>query len=164
MFSNTSEQNGYPNEIDENEARKTEKFTKGGVVVKVVKGVLPTGYNYFTVCYYQDGVRKRENLSDEGEARERAKAVLGTLVAGQVEAAAMKLQDVEAYEGAKRLLAPSGVTLETACREYAEVFALLKNRAPLMVAIREYIKRFEEVVAQKTVSEVVDEYLAAKEQ
>lgn len=139
------------------------ELTQGGTVVRVFRTVLKTGYEFFTVAYYQDGKRKREVIKDEVDARARARKVLESLADGQVDAASMRLQDVQAYENAKRLLEPTGVTLETACREYAQCFALL-NGVSLLTAVKDYLERQAQIVAIKTVREVVDELLLAKEQ
>jgi len=74
----------------------------------------------------------------------------------------MSLQDQNAYVNAKRLLEPTGVTLEAACRDYAEAFKLLGG-VPLLAAAREYGTRHDTKVAPKLIQEVVNEFMAAKE-
>jgi hypothetical protein len=92
MFSMTSE--------TAEKANKNDSFPvvlrKGGGVVRIFLSVSKQGYNQYTVSYYQHGVRKREMLADEKDARARAKSVLDSLVEGEVEAAGMKLQDIKA--------------------------------------------------------------------
>lgn len=139
------------------------ELTKGGAVVRIFKCVLNTGYNFFQVAYYQDGVRKRETIKDEAEARARARAVLASLAGGEVEAASMRLQDVRSYEAARNLLKPTGVTLETACREYADAHALLRG-ASLLHVVEEYAARQNSITAERTIEQVVDGLLAAKAQ
>lgn len=156
-------------------------LTKGGATVRIFRCALQNGYVFFQVAYYRDGKRVREAITDEAEARQRARDVLKSLAKGEVEATSMKLQDARAYESALRLLEPAKVTLETACREYSEARPLLGSTSlldacreysearallgstSLLDAVRDYAERKTQVVADKTVKEVVDEFLAAKE-
>jgi hypothetical protein len=82
-----------------------------------------------------------------------------------VAAASLSLQDQHAYLNSKKLLKPTGVTLEAACREYAEVFKLLKAAGGVspLAAARDYVKRHGHVASAKSIQEVVDELMAAKE-
>lgn len=137
------------------------EFTQGGVMVRVFKCILKTGYTFYQVAYYQHGKRKREVLRDEEEAIARAKKLRDSLAEGEVDAASMRLQDVRAYESAKAILAPTGVSLETACLEYAEMFGLAGGRSPVGL-VKAQVKREAAIVEVKTVEEVVDEYLEAK--
>jgi integrase len=143
------------------------EIPKGGVTVRIFRGVSSKGYESFTIAYYQDGKRKREVLSDLALAKKRAKKLADRLSRGEVAAGSLKLQDERAYVNAKKLLKPTGVTLEAACREYAEVFKVLKavGGVPMLAVARDYVKRHGggKAVA-KTVREVVDEFMAAKEE
>jgi integrase len=136
---------------------------KGSAVVRIFKQVSRKGYESFTVAYYQDGQRKREVLSLFEEAKKRAKALADLLSKGETAAASIKLEDARAYSNAKELLKPTGVTLEAACREYAEAFKILGGVSILHVA-RDYTKRHNLKAEPKSVQEVVDEFMLAKEQ
>ncbi|HEY5911506.1 MAG TPA: hypothetical protein VJA21_12975 [Verrucomicrobiae bacterium] len=140
------------------------EIPKGGVVVRIFRNVSSKGYESFTVAYYQDGKRKREVLADLAKAKKRAKKVADRLSRGEVAAAGLKLQDERAYLNAKRLLKPTGVTLEAACREYAAAFKLLGG-VSIVAAAEEYIKRHGGAKpVLKTVQQVVDEFMIAKEE
>lgn len=159
MISATAEIGGAPKKngtirVTKETDRRT-SLKLGGVEVMLIKMLRPQSHDYSAV------ERKRESVADEGKARERAEAVRESLAAGEVEAAAMRLEDVRCYENALALLEPVGVTLESACREYAQAFAALKGRASILQAVQEYAKRFD-VSAEKTVQEVVTELLQAK--
>src|SRR5262249_25234931 len=68
------------------------------------------------------------------------------------------------YLNARKLLKPTGVTLEAACREYAEAFKLLGG-VSILAAAREYVKRHGGAKpVLKTVQQVVDEFMTAKEE
>src|SRR5262249_42975475 len=121
------------------------------------------GYESFTISYYQDGKRKREVLSDFTKAKKRAKKVGGALSRGETAVAKLKLQDERAYFSARKLLKPTGVTLEAACREYAEAFKIL-NGVSVLEAARDYVKRHGGKVAPMLIADVVTEFMEAKEE
>lgn len=140
------------------------EITRGSAVVRVFRQVSTKNYESFTVAYYQDGVRKREVLSNLKLAKKRANKVAQGLSRGEVAATGLKLQDERAYLNARKLLKSTGVTLEAACREYAEAFKLLGS-VSIVAASREYVKRHGGCkVAPKTVQQVVDEFMTAKEE
>ena len=139
------------------------EITKGSAVVRIFRQVSKKEYQSFTVAYYQEGKRKREVLSDLEEARKRGKILADALAKGEVAAASLRLEDQRAYVNAKRLLGPTGATLETACREYAEAFELL-NGVSVVEAARDYVKRHGTNATAKTVQDVVTEFMAAKEE
>jgi integrase len=140
------------------------EITRGSAVVRVFRQVSTKNYESFTVAYYQDGIRKREVLSNLKLAKKRANKVAQGLSRGEVAAAGLKLQDERAYLNARKLLKPTGVTLEAACREYAAAFKLLGG-VSILAAAGEYVKRHGGgKVAPKTVQQVVDEFMTAKEE
>ena len=140
------------------------EISKGSTVVRIFRQVSSKNYESFTVAYYQDQVRKREVLSDFDLAKKRAKKVVAALSKGEVEAASLKLEDQRAYLNAKRLLKPTKVTLEAACREYAAAVKLLGG-VSILAAAQEYVKRHGGgKPSLKTVQEVVTEFMEAKEE
>jgi len=102
------------------------EISKGSTVVRIFRQVSNKSYESFTISYYQDEIRKREVLSDFALAKKRAKKLADRLSRGEVAAAGLKLQDERAYLNSKKLIKPTGLTLEAVCREYAEVFKVLK--------------------------------------
>ena len=85
----------------------------------------------------------------------------GALAKGEIGAANITAQDAAAFLRAIALLLPTGVSLESACREYAEAFKVLGG-VSILQAAREYAKRHSGEVTSKTVQQVVDEFMAAK--
>ena len=104
---------------------------------------------------------KREAFGNLAEAKKRGGEVVGALAKGEIGAVNISAQDVQAFLRAIALLQPTGVSLESACREYAEAFKVLGGVSVLQAA-REYAKRHTWEVTGKTVQQVVDEFMAAK--
>jgi integrase len=138
----------------------------GSTVVRVFRRVSKSGYESFTIAYYKDGSRKREVLSDLAKAKKRAKKIAEALAKGETVGASIKLQDQRTYVNSKKLIRPTGLTLEAGCRELAEIYKVLKpfrGVSGLAVA-KDYAKRHERNAGNKSVQEVVSEFLAAKEE
>ena len=138
------------------------EITKGSAVVRIFRQVSKKDYESFTVAYYEDGKRKRAVLSDFAKAKKRAKKIAAALAKGEVAVASLTLQDQRAYLNAKRLLKPTRMTLEAACREFAEAFKVLGG-VSILQAAREYAKRHGRVESTKDIQTVVDELMEAKE-
>ncbi len=134
---------------------------RGSVSAKIYRTPTSNGYDSFTLAYWQDKTRKREVLSDLEQAKRRAREVVGSLAKGEIEAADVSSQDRAAFFRATALLAPTRVSLESACREYAESFKVLGG-VSILQAARDYAKRHTPETTAKTVQEVVAEFLAAK--
>ncbi len=133
---------------------------KGGVTARIY--FTPSGgYDAFTLVYYQEGKRKREKFGGLDEARCRGKQVLGSLARGQIDAVDMTVGDRDAYFHALEHLEGTKVSLESACKEFAEAFRILGG-VSVVQAARDYARRHNGTVVNKTVRQVVDEFLAAK--
>ena len=138
------------------------EISKGSAVVRIFRQVSKKGYESFTVSYYGDGRRQRAVLSDFAEAKKRAKQIAAALAKGEVVAARLTLQDQRAYLNAKRLLKPTRMTLEAACREFAEAFKVLGGVSVLQAA-REYAKRHGRIESTMDIQTGVNELMEAKE-
>jgi len=98
---------------------------RGGIKVRIYLTPTSNGYDAFTVTYYQEGKRKREQFGSLADARKRAKGITDSLVKGEVDGASMTNHDRNSYLRAIQYLEPTGVTLESACKEFAAAFAIL---------------------------------------
>lgn len=62
---------------------------RGGIKVRIYLTPTSNGYDAFTVTYYQDGKRQREQFGSLADARKRAKGITDSLVRGEVHGASM---------------------------------------------------------------------------
>lgn len=134
---------------------------KGSASAKIYRTPTSNGYDSFTLVYWQDKTRKREAFGDLADAKRRGGEVVGSLAKGEIQAAGVSSQDQAAFFRATELLLPTRVSLESACREYAEAFKVLGG-VSILQAAREYARRHSAEAVAKTVQQVVDEFLAAK--
>ena len=145
--------------------KKPEEFPltvkAGSVSAKIYRTPTSNGYDSFTLVYWQDKTRKREAFGDLAEAKKRGGEIVGALAKGEIGAANITAQDAAAFLRAIALLQPTGVSLESACREYAEAFKVLGG-VSILQAEREYAKRHSGEVTGKTVQQAVNEFMAAK--
>ena len=134
----------------------------GSVSARIYHARNRAKYDLYTLAYWANGQRKRENFGALADARARGKQVLAALSKGEVEAANMTLRDSQSYLQALAYLKPTKMSLESACKEYAESFQVLQGLSVLQAA-RDYALRHVGTVANKTIQQVVDEFIAAKE-
>lgn len=132
----------------------------GNASVRIYRGHT-RGYHYFQVADFSSGKRKLLTFSDEQEARTKAEDIAKNLNSGQVEVLKLTNADVASHQRAIHLLKPTGVSLELAAAEFAEAKAKLGNRS-LMEAVNFFLRHNPSSMPSKTVTEVVDELVAAK--
>jgi integrase len=137
---------------------------EGGVSAKIYKSFIKGKYDLFTLAYYMDGQFKKENFGGLDDAIERGKKVVRQLKGGEFDGSVMTSQDAKAYFAALKNLEGTGLSLESATKEIAACHAVLQGKVPPLVACRDYAKRHDETVVPKTVSQVVTEFLTAKEE
>jgi len=142
---------GFPKLIEE-----------GGVTAKVYKALNKGKYELFFLAYYRDGKLKKESFGNIEDALERGRRIVRSLKSGEIDATVMTSQNCKAFLTALENLKATGVSLESATREFAAAFALLRG-VSVLEAVRYYAKRHEENISPKTVQDVVKEFLAAKE-
>ncbi|HEV2437001.1 MAG TPA: site-specific integrase [Verrucomicrobiae bacterium] len=118
----------------------------GGVTGKVYYTPTTNGYDAFTLAYYQDRKRVREQFGSLDDARRRGNKVLEDLSEGKIQSATMTLEEQQDYFSAKKYLEGTGVGVALACRSYAEILK----------------KRNSQNVPVKTVQQTVDDFMAAK--
>jgi integrase len=135
---------------------------QGGVVVKIYHTPTGKGYDAFTVVYYLEGKRHREQFGDIADARKRAGEVTTSLIKGEVGSASMTTQDRASYVRACETLKPTGIGLESACKEFAAACKLLSG-VSVLAAAKYYVQRHSQTITPRTVRQVVDEFLETKE-
>jgi len=134
--------------------------SKGSVSVKVYR--TPShGSESFTLSYYQDGVRKRPTFPTFAAAKGEADVVVRKLASCNIDVLQLTSADRAAYQRARHLLDPLGVSLEVAAAEYAHVKPMLKG-IPLSTAVLYYMRKHDGHVEGKLVKDVVAELLVAK--
>ena len=143
---------GFPKVLDE-----------GGVTAKIYKGFIKGKYDLFTLAYYMDGQFRKENFGSVDDAIARGKKVIRQLKGGEFDGVVMTSQQVKAFFASVKNLEGTGLSLESATKEIAACHGVLHGRVPPLVACRDYARRHDETVLPRTVSQVVTEFLTAKE-
>ncbi len=134
---------------------------KGSALVKIYP-TLNRGKQLFMVTWFVAGRRHRRNFAGEAEARKEANLVATKLSAGEAQVLMLTSSDRESYLEAKRLLAPLGVPLHDAIRDYVAARTLLQEDA-LLPAVRYYQSHAHRELPRKSVDEVLQEFLKIRE-
>ncbi|MBI4328205.1 MAG: site-specific integrase [Chloroflexi bacterium] len=111
---------------------------------------------------YSSGQRRFRNFADLTEAKKEAATIAEKMSRGEAAALELTNHDRAAYLRALDHLKPIKVPLEVAARNYAEACKILKGDW-VIEAAKFYAKRNPTQIHTKTVQEVVDEFLQAKE-
>jgi hypothetical protein len=127
---------------------------------KVVKVKNEVTYTSYIIDYVLLGKRKQEWRADLAEAKEAAKEACLKIANGQQMALELKNGDRMIYLRATEALAPLGVPLDTACRDYAEVFQLLNGRGSPVEAARYFLKTHNVQLPTIDTAKAVEEMLA----
>ncbi len=117
----------------------------GGVTVLVNRIRKKSGYVYYQIRYYADGVRTAKSYSDLAEAEKQAKEIAVKLHQGEGRKIELRGGECTAYLQAKAVLAPIPASLELAAREYRLAHDLLAGRASLIEAVRYFAEAMREV-------------------
>ena len=133
---------------------------RGHTVVKVYR-TPSQGCESFTVVHYIGKKRVRKTFSDLDLAVTEAETVANKLSAGELDVLTLSSQERLSYVRAVSALAPTNIPPEMAAIEFAEAVKLLKGGS-VLEAVRDYAKRHPSNRPQRTVSQVVNELLAAK--
>lgn len=139
------------------------KACRGSAVVtlyRVTESKDGNTYPAFKIPYTEGGVRKFHRFTTYEDARGRANEMLGELTSGNADAITLTNQARASYQAAMNVL-PSGVSLEMAVFQFAEAYKILGGGS-LTEAARFYAKRHANAIPDKTVTEAVDEFIAAK--
>jgi len=141
---------------------KTEKFpitvTVGGVSAKIRKVTQRKGgkaYIIYIIDYTLFGRRRQEGRASLDDAREVAANACRQISNGDQASLELKHGDRLAYARSIEALAPTGVPIDTACREYAAALQILGGKASIIEACRDWVKRNENPITAVAVAEAV---------
>ena len=114
------------------------------------------------VTWFIGGKRLRKNYAHEKTARRAAAELADKINRGDAQALSLTGADREAYLQAKRELAPLGVPLYAAVKDYAAAQILL-NGKPLFSAVQFYLQHANKVLSEKSVMDLYDEFLTQQQ-
>jgi integrase len=140
------------------------KEIKRGSIGVVIYETPSKGYVNYTLTYYQDGHRKREYSADYSAILKRSEEVLDDLNNGKPTVEGfLKTSERTEFVRAKDTLKLKNVALplDIVARHYAEAVKLLGSDL-VIEAAREYAKRHPHKLPQKSVADVVDEFIQTK--
>jgi integrase len=132
----------------------------GSARVKVFR-YLNKGHTYYRVDWRMAGKRHTENYTDERSALDAAAAKAAQLSRGDIDAAQIRGSDRLIYGRAQEFLKDTGLPVDLAAAQLAEVFPLLQG-TPLIDAVRFWALHNAPDVERRLVSDVVTELLAAR--
>ena len=118
--------------------------TEGGVsskireISQVTKGVI---YTRYVADFIELGKRKQVGRAKFEDAKQVALEACRRVSSGNQ--ASLELKDVDrfAYIRADEVLSPFKVSIDVACREYADALQILGGKASIVEACREWVKR-----------------------
>ena len=142
--------------------KKSDLIKHGSVTIKVNESV-NRGRPLFFFNFYEGGRRHQRNFSTKEAACVEADTVARRLSGGHGAAIALTGRDRDTYLHAVRMLDGMDVPLSAAVEEYVAARKRLEG-APLAEAIEFYLNRNPSRLPHKSVSDVIQEFLAAKTQ
>ena len=119
------------------------------------------GYDLFTLVHYAGGHRQRETFAKLDDAKRRAREVAHAMLNGRLAVLELTSADRESYIKAMEQLKPLQIPLHGAIEEYVAARSHLQDES-LLSAVKEHVTRRRYVI-EKSVGEIVDELLAAKQ-
>ena len=134
---------------------------RGSVRVKIY--FTPSnGCDAYTIAYYFGGKRVRKTFADLKRAELEAETIANRICAGELNVLTLTSKDRTAYVRAMEMLKPSGTPLEMAVMQFVESAKLLDG-ASMLEASKFYLRHHPRHMPRRSVAEVVEEMLAAKE-
>ena len=134
---------------------------RGSVRVKIY--FTPSnGCDAYTIAYYFGGKRVRKTLADLKRAELEAETIADRICAGELNVLTLTSEDRTAYVRAMEMLKPSGTPLEMAVMQFVETAKLLDG-ASMIEAAKCYLRVHPRHMPTRTVAQVVEEMLVAKE-
>lgn len=133
----------------------------GSVTVKIYTGHVGP-YRTFTVYWRVAGRSHRKTFSDEKEALKFAREQAEKLAAGQVQSPSISATEVSTFREAERRLGDTA-PIHVAAGEYASAVRRLGDSATLNQAVEFFLHNSIRPELQRTVSEVVEEFVATKQ-
>lgn len=147
---------------DSGKKSKVIEIRKSSTTVKIYP-VQNRGETLFMVTWFVAGKRHRKNFRDEEAARREAALVARKMSAGEAQVLTLTSTERESYLHAKRALARIGVPLHDAIQDYVAAREIL-NDEPLLPAVRFYAERAHQQLEEKSVAEVVADFLKIRKQ
>ena len=147
----------HPCEMARSKA-KVELIKDGSTVVRLYT-IDRDDRTVYSVASYLEGRRQLKQFSDYAEAKKQAQAIARRLTAGERKVLSLTDDDAWAYERAVGYLAPWGVEVDVATREYSQARHALKNTGSVVEAAK-YYQVHHGSRPTKTVRQVVVEFLA----
>jgi integrase len=136
--------------------------TKGHAVAKIYKGT-NRGKDIFTLSYVGPGGRVRQNFADLAEAKREADSAVAKMQIGDLQALRLTGRDAQLFVAATDALRPCGVSIDIACREFAQAFEILGFDG-IIEAARHYQKTVTTGLPDITVQEAVQQFHDEKKQ
>jgi len=134
---------------------------RGHTVVKIYH-TPSRGCDAYTVVHYLGDQRQRKTFADLGLATTEAETVANKLSTGEVNVLTLTSDDRLSYIRSIEVLKPTGVPLEMAAMQFAEMHKLLNGESPLEAA-RFFVKKNPHRLPKKLVPDIVKEMVEAKE-
>jgi integrase len=138
------------------------EVTKDGVTARIYQQAQTKGekeYISFVVSYTCLGKRKQERHSEFEKALQAAKDAIIKIGNGEQLALELKNGDRMIYLRAQEAVKPIGAEIDVACREYADVIAILKGKGSPVEAARFFMKSHNVTLPKISVSQAVDEMI-----
>lgn len=134
----------------------------GSVQVKIYHCRTKKGYDAYYVVYYLDGVRKMSSFAHFDKAKKEAEFVAQRMGSAEADVLVLKSADRAAYQLARRILDPLGVSVEEAALQFAHATKRL-GKVRLTEAVEFYLRWRPTEPELRSVEKVVAEFLETKD-
>jgi integrase len=134
---------------------------RGHTTVKIYR-TPSRGCDAYTISYYLGTKRQRTTFANLGLAQTEAETVANKLSTGELDVITLTSHNRLAYVRAIEALKITGLPLEVAAIHFAEAFKILEGDN-IIEAARYFAKRHPSRMPQKTVPEIVQEFLETKD-
>ena len=139
---------------------------RGNFSLKIVPGqqmVDGKPYPQFTFAYHDGSKRVRKRYSDFADAKLEAELVATKMANSEQEALKLSPADRASYVQACGFLKPTGVPLNVAAAEFSDAAKRLPPGVTMREAVSFFLHRNPTCFPKRTVTQVVEELLQAKE-
>ena len=141
---------------------KVRTVQSGSVSLKIYEG-RNRGKPCFTVIWYVGEQRLRKSFFELRQAKAFAKDQAEKLAAGQVNSPTVTVAEAQEMKEAVRRLGPLGTPVHVVASEYADVVNQLGETGTLRQAVEFFLHNALRPDMQRTVSQVVEEFIASKQ-
>jgi len=143
--------------MNNDESDDVREVKRNGITVRI-RPTIKDGITRFVLDYYANGQRKLVWRSTMADARTAANAAIDKITEGQAEVLNLKATDAYAYTRARDALAGIEKGIDDVAKEYAEAYRLLKGKASVLEACRDWAKRHAIELPRITVADAVKEF------